>query len=639
MNSLRPVRSLAFLLAVIATALCAQVPQLINYQGRVAVGVVNFDGNGLFKFALVNGASTTTYWSNDGTSTVGDEPTAAVTLTVSKGLYSVLLGDTTLTNMTVVPASVFMNADVRLRVWFDDGVNGSQLLTPDQRIAAVGYAMMAGGLNLPVTTTGGAGVISQNGSPLLHSFGPSNLFAGSGAGNFTLTGSDNVGLGKGTMVATTTGHNNVAIGTNALALNTSGLANTAVGFNALDLVTTGNQNTANGAFALSGSGLGNNNTAIGYSAMLSDTDGSHNTALGHQALRNNTTGDSNIAIGKSAGINLTTGDNNIAIGNAGVAGESRIIRIGTSQTDTYLVGTIHGDGSGLTGITATSLAAGSVTSAQLANGAVGSLQLAPSLAVSGTVTAGGFFSTAGEPSDDVLPVSGMVWIKPGRFVMGSRADEVGRSADEGPQTVVTLTKGFWMGVHEVTQAEYQAVTATNPSSFTGDLNRPVETVSWDDAMAYCATLKTNEQTAGRIPAGWSYRLPTEAEWEYACRAGPRTTRFSFGDDVSGAAFGNYAWYISNSAATTHPVEQKLPNALGLMDMHGNVWEWCQDRYAAYSGGSVTDPQGPLTGGERVSRGASWSGAPVNSRSARRDHKLPTTTDDRIGFRIVLSPMP
>ena len=122
----------------------AQVPQLINYQGRVAVGAVNFDGSGQFKFALVNAAGTTTYWSNDGTSTAGSEPTAAVTLTVTKGLYSVLLGDATLPNMTAIPATVFTNADVRLRVWFNDGTNGSQLLTPDQRIAAVGYAMMAG---------------------------------------------------------------------------------------------------------------------------------------------------------------------------------------------------------------------------------------------------------------------------------------------------------------------------------------------------------------------------------------------------------------------------------------------------------------------------------------------------------------
>ena len=141
-------RLLTLLFAVVAgcipLGLHAQVPQLLNYQGRVAVGAVNFDGGGQFKFALVNATGSITYWSNDGSSTAGSEPAAAVALTVTKGLYSVLLGDTTLANMTAIPASVFTNTDVRLRVWFDDGVNGFQLLTPDQRIAAVGYAMVAG---------------------------------------------------------------------------------------------------------------------------------------------------------------------------------------------------------------------------------------------------------------------------------------------------------------------------------------------------------------------------------------------------------------------------------------------------------------------------------------------------------------
>lgn len=134
-------RALALVLTLTSTALHAQVPQILNYQGRVAVGSppVNFDGSGAFKFALVDAVGTTSYWSNDGTSTAGSQPTAAVTLPVTKGLYSVLLG----ANMTPIPNAVFANPDVRLRVWFDDGTNGSQLLTPDQRIAAVGYAMLA----------------------------------------------------------------------------------------------------------------------------------------------------------------------------------------------------------------------------------------------------------------------------------------------------------------------------------------------------------------------------------------------------------------------------------------------------------------------------------------------------------------
>jgi len=133
--------STAFLLTVLPAT--AQVPPLLNYQGRVAVGTVNFDGSGQFKFALVSGDGATSYWSNDGTSTSGSEPTAAVTLTVSKGLYSLLLGDASLAHMSAIPASVFTHPDVRLRIWFNDGTNGFQLLSPDQRVAATGYAMMA----------------------------------------------------------------------------------------------------------------------------------------------------------------------------------------------------------------------------------------------------------------------------------------------------------------------------------------------------------------------------------------------------------------------------------------------------------------------------------------------------------------
>ena len=141
-------KSLARLASALAALLFtgtlhAQVPQFLNHQGRVAVNGVNFDGTGQFKFALVDAAGTTTYWSNDGTSTAGSQPTGAVTIAVSKGLYSVLLGNTALANMTAVPTAVFLHPDVRLRVWFNDGTNGSQLITPDQRIAAVGYAMAA----------------------------------------------------------------------------------------------------------------------------------------------------------------------------------------------------------------------------------------------------------------------------------------------------------------------------------------------------------------------------------------------------------------------------------------------------------------------------------------------------------------
>ncbi|MGZ5504619.1 MAG: Kelch repeat-containing protein, partial [Chthoniobacterales bacterium] len=171
---------------LISSILHAQVPQLINYQGRVAVGTTNFNGSGVFKFALVDAVGTTTYWSNDGTSSGGSQPTAGVTLTVAKGLYSVLLGDTSLTNMTAVPASVFNNADVRLRVWFNDGTNGSQLLTPDQRIAAVGYAVIAG--NVPDGAITSAKI--ANGA-----VGSAQLAAGAAAANLGSSGQSGVGSG------------------------------------------------------------------------------------------------------------------------------------------------------------------------------------------------------------------------------------------------------------------------------------------------------------------------------------------------------------------------------------------------------------------------------------------------------------
>jgi formylglycine-generating enzyme required for sulfatase activity len=242
---------------------------------------------------------------------------------------------------------------------------------------------------------------------------------------------------------------------------------------------------------------------------------------------------------------------------------------------------------------------------------------------------------AAESPTNVTPVLGMVWIRRGTFIMGSPVSDPNSNSDERPQTVVTLTNGFWMGAHEVTQAEYLAVTGSNPSYFPGDTNRPVEQVSWDSAVAYCTTLTASERTAGRIPAGWGYRLPTEAEWEYCARAGARTTRFSYGDDLSFAALTNYAWYVGNGTNTTHPVEQKLANPWGLMDMYGNVLEWCRDFYGPYPGGSVTDPQGPGSGSNLVLRGGSWSTGADFCRSARRLGSI-NGSNANYGFRVVLS---
>ncbi|HVY68785.1 MAG TPA: formylglycine-generating enzyme family protein, partial [Verrucomicrobiae bacterium] len=231
----------------------------------------------------------------------------------------------------------------------------------------------------------------------------------------------------------------------------------------------------------------------------------------------------------------------------------------------------------------------------------------------------------------------LVRINAGAFAMGSPVTEDDRGVDEGPQTSVTLSKGFWMGKTEVSQADYMFIMGNNPSAFADDMSRPVDSVSWDDAVSYCAKLTAQERNAGRLPAGHAYRLPTEAEWEYAARAGT-TTRFCFGDDPGYIQLAKYSWYGADSDEISHPVESKLPNAWGLYDMHGNAWEWCSDWYLeGYSGGSVTDPQGPIIGIGHVIRGGSWKGLNRFCRSAARGSSfIPGAT---VGFRVVLAPVP
>ena len=208
----------------------------------------------------------------------------------------------------------------------------------------------------------------------------------------------------------------------------------------------------------------------------------------------------------------------------------------------------------------------------------------------------------------------MVLIPAGQFIMGSPESDPNAKDNEKPPHLVQITRPFCLGVYAVTQEQYERVMGFNPSRFQGNPNRPVESVSWDDAQEFCHRLSAlpEEETAGHM-----YRLPTEAEWEYACRAGS-TTRYSFGASAEG--LGDYTWWATNSNAMTHPVGEKKPNTWGLHDMHGNVDEWCADWYGSdyYGQSSPDDPTGPSSGASRVLRGGAFAdGAPISFRCAYR----------------------
>jgi len=217
----------------------------------------------------------------------------------------------------------------------------------------------------------------------------------------------------------------------------------------------------------------------------------------------------------------------------------------------------------------------------------------------------------------------LVLIPAGRFDMGSAPPEEARENDEGPVRRVTISKPFYLGRFEVTQTQWKALMRRTRSDFKG-ADLPADTVRWAEAVEFCTRLSEREHE--------TFRLPTEAEWEYACRAGS-TTRYSFGDDASFLV--QHAWFNTNSNHRTHPVGRKAANAFGLHDMHGNVWEWCSDWYDNYLSDATVDPTGSPDGCSRVLRGGSWFCTPGSCRSANRGWNTPHIQDNDVGFRVVM----
>ncbi len=219
----------------------------------------------------------------------------------------------------------------------------------------------------------------------------------------------------------------------------------------------------------------------------------------------------------------------------------------------------------------------------------------------------------------------MVWIPAGTFMMGAQAGESGANADEYPRHEVTISQGFWMGKYKVTQAQWEAVAGWEDFQWPGNPDHPAERVSHNDIMNDFLPELGNE-----------WRLPTEAEWEYACRAGVDDQWFWWGSSYTNLS--DYAWYSSNSGNQTHDVGTRTPNPWGLYDMHGNVWEWCSDWYDSdyYNTSPSTDPEGPGTGSNRVLRGGSWDYNAWYCRAAYRFYYSPSARISDIGFRLVRS---
>ena len=462
-------------------------PPFVTYAGQVASGGQPFNGTGQFKFAFVNADANVTYWSHDGMSTAGSEPTAYISVPVNGGYYSILLGNTAMSGMGAINPAIFKTySDIHLRVWFTDGVAAFEEMAPHRPFASVPYALNAGVADGSISSAKLESTILTYLKPEVS--GPPKAVR----------------------------------------------------------------------------------SLADFRKKITLESGATGKYLTYQWKKNGS------ALPGETNANLV-----ISEANATHDGNYTV-----SVTNTF----------------------GSVESAQI------DLQT----------------NTHRVASAANLE---MLWVPEGNFTMGSPTTETGRNTNETEHNV-SLSQGFYLGKYEVTQAQYAVVMSGNanslnasPSYWPNNPNRPVEKVSWDDVQIFLTRLNASEQAAGRLPSGWSYVLPTESQWEYACRAGT-TTAYSWGATI---ATSNANYY--NTIDQTTDVGQYAANPWGFFDMHGNVWEWTADWYAVYSSGAQTDPTGPASGSARVYRGGAWNYAGTDLRSAQRHGNTPGTRYASIGFRV------
>ena len=579
------------------------VPPIVNYAGQVRVAGQPFTGVGYLKFAFVNAGGSTTYWSHDGTSLAGSEPTGELSVQVRGGLYSILLGNDAIAGMAPIDLSLFQQYnDVHIRIWFNDGERGFQHLRPDRPFASVPYALSAG-------TAGSAGIAP-------------------GSISLNMLGSD-VQLSLSSTI------DRSRLSADVLA----------------DLNRTITKNM------LGGDVLGDLNSTIDYSRLSADVraDLNKTIVITRDMLPADVRNDLNRTITLSDLAPEVVADLNDSVGPGTITTQQlneqilkylrpEVVRspalpqnrekVYTGQSVTlsadaegkYLTYQWLLNGQEISGATNKEFTI-SDANATLHNGNYG-------VRISNDF---GHVSTTSvlldvndtqlihEADLNASVTMEMILVEPGSFIMGQDGVAV-------PEHNVTLTKGFYLGKYEVTQAQYEAVMTGNtdslsatPSQYGGNADRPVEMVSWEDIQKFLTRL--NAQQAGNIPAGWAYVLPTEAQWEYACRAGT-TTAYSWGDSMT-ASNANY----NSNIGQTADVGQYSANPWGFFDMHGNVWEWTADWYAGYSSGAQTDPEGPATGSYRVRRGGSWYNSGTDLRSASRYYNNPSIRYIYVGFRV------
>ena len=608
-------------LALAALPATAQVPGLLSHQGKVTVSGTNYTGAGSFKFALVNAAGDTTYWSNDGTSAGGSQPTAAVSLAVARGVFSVNLGDTAVANMTqVIPPSAFSTDTVYLRVWFNDGVNGSQLLTPDRQITSVAYALKAASATEtePLFTNSVAAAITSGQT--------NNWTTAYGWGNHASAGYLTSYTETDPLFA------------------------------------------ASAAYGITGAAIANWNTAYGW--------GNH-AMVGY--LKSYTETDPIFSASAASGI--AAGD--IATWNAKVGGSGTAHYV-PAFTASGTVGNsaIVSAANGNVGIGTTTPAynldvAGSINGTAITlNGAPVVTNNASGVTLSGTFTGNGAGLTNIPAATFVAPPPGMVLIPAGAFTMGDSLD------GESDATPISVTvSALYMDVNLTSWSQWQSVYYWATDHGYGFVhagagkaaNHPVQTVDWYDCVKWS---NARSQQAGLTPvyytdagltqvytngetdavyANWTakgYRLPTEAEWEKAARGGLNGQRFPWGNVITEnlanyyGMTGSYSYdlgpngynsigSIGGTSPATSPVGSFAANGYGLYDMAGNVFEWCWDWYGTpYAGGS--DPHGPAGPmSKRVQRGGNWGTTAIESRCAFRNNYDPNSANNSwLGFRCV-----